>query len=589
LSGATIGEFIAQEMYPGVINQSKTDSEYASVGEQSGLFAGDKGFDITVGKHTQLDGAVIASTAEASKNSLDTGTLGWSSLDNHAEYSASSKGISAGGATGQDSHGGQMFSGGGVPLIGIGASDNASGTTQSAIAAGTITIRDKEHQQQDVADLSRDTDNANGHIDKIFDKEKIEEQQELAAVFGQMANQYAGDLGAAMGWAADGPEKAAIHGVIGAIQASFGGGNALAGGLAGMGSEALGQFVDDYLSSNTQLGVNEKAAITQWAAALGGAAVGGVTGGSNGAMSGAATALDSVRYNYLDHKEAERKKQVEHQLANGELNPEERQVLQQELADINATDKARDALIGDICTQGNKSSAACTQLVIKAQTALDSYGGAATYNLSYKDIFPKDYANAAAIMEGLDAGNITRDAAISGIAQSTGKPWAEVEKAYDDAMQLHGIVSIIAGYKVAGDESAQGGKGSVKPDAAKGTTAGNKISYVEEPPYNPAGTGGAAQPWSTKGRIKYVELPTSGKIRYVPPEDYSASQPLPRGPNNGYFDKFGNEWVKGPSRTAGQAFEWDVQLSRTGKAQLGWATRDGSHLNISLDGKITHK
>jgi hypothetical protein len=442
-----------------------------------------------------------------------------------------------------------------------------------------------------VADLSRDTDNANGHIDKIFDKEKIEEQQELAAVFGQMANQYAGDLGAAMGWAADGPEKAAIHGVIGAIQASFGGGNALAGGLAGMGSEALGQFVNDYLSSHTQLDVKEKAAITQWAAALGGAAVGGVTGGSNGAQSGAATALDSVRYNYLDHKEAERKKQVEHQLANGELNPEERQVLQQELADINATDKARDALIGDICTQGNKSSAACTQLVIKAQTALDSYGGAATYNLSYKDIFPKDYANAAAIMEGLDAGNITRDAAIKGIVESPGntKSWAEVEKAYDDAMQLHGIVSIIAGYKVAGDEAAQGGKGSVKPEAAKGTTAGNKISYVEEPPFNPAGTGGAAQPWSTKGRIKYVELPTSGKIRYVPPEDYSASQPLPRGPNNGYFDKFGNEWVKGPSRTAGQAFEWDVQLSRTGKAQLGWATRDGSHLNISLDGKITHK
>ncbi|SUW65724.1 Filamentous hemagglutinin [Buttiauxella agrestis] len=283
------------------INQSKTDSEYASVGEQSGLFAGDKGFDITVGKHTQLDGGVIASTAEASKNSLDTGTLGWSSLDNHAEYSASSKGISAGGATGQDSHGGQMFSGGGVPLIGIEASDDASGTTQSAIAAGNITLRDKENQQQDVADLSRDTDNANGHIDKIFDKEKIEEQQELAAVFGQMANQYAGDLGAEMGWAADGPEKAAIHGVIGAIQASFGGGNALAGGLAGMGSEALGQFVDDYLSSNTQLGVNEKAAITQWAAALGGAAVGGVTGGSNGAQSGAAASLDAERYNRQLH------------------------------------------------------------------------------------------------------------------------------------------------------------------------------------------------------------------------------------------------------------------------------------------------
>ncbi|WP_367652777.1 polymorphic toxin type 17 domain-containing protein [Erwinia wuhanensis] len=75
----------------------------------------------------------------------------------------------------------------------------------------------------------------------------------------------------------------------------------------------------------------------------------------------------------------------------------------------------------------------------------------------------------------------------------------------------------------------------------------------------------------------------------MPPEGYSPSQPLPRGPNNGYIDKFKNEWVKGPSRTAGQEFEWDVQLSRTGKAQLGWATRDGSHLNISLDGKVTHK
>jgi hypothetical protein len=119
--------------------------------------------------------------------------------------------------------------------------------------------------------------------------------------------------------------------------------------------------------------------------------------------------------------------------------------------------------------------------------------------------------------------------------------------------------------------------------------AGKVPAYVEEPPFNPSGTGGAAQPWSTKGRIKYVELPTQGKIRFVPDSNYSPSNPLPRGPNNGYLDKFGNEWVKGPSRTAGQAFEWDVQLSPKGKAQLGWATRDGSHLNISLDGRITHK
>jgi len=39
----------------------------------------------------------------------------------------------------------------------------------------------------------------------------------------------------------------------------------------------------------------------------------------------------------------------------------------------------------------------------------------------------------------------------------------------------------------------------------------------------------------------------------------------------------------------GPTFEWDVQLSNTGRNQLGWASRDGSHLNISLDGRITHR
>ncbi|MBP6219248.1 MAG: hypothetical protein KA436_11730 [Oligoflexales bacterium] len=69
-----------------------------------------------------------------------------------------------------------------------------------------------------------------------------------------------------------------------------------------------------------------------------------------------------------------------------------------------------------------------------------------------------------------------------------------------------------------------------------------------------------------KGRIKKVQLPTTGKIRFVPPEDYDPSTPLKRGPNGGYVDKFGNEWSKGPSRTPGQSFKWDVQL---GKNKLG--------------------
>ncbi|WP_240520117.1 hemagglutinin repeat-containing protein [Enterobacter roggenkampii] len=439
------------------ISNSKTKSEYASVGEQSGLFAGEKGFDITVGKHTQLDGAVIASTSTADKNSLETGTLGWRDIHNNAEYSSDTKGISAGYAGDKKGSGGSA-----VPIIGIGAHGDTSGTTHSAIADGAITIREKENQQQDVAELSRDTNNANGHIDKIFDKEKVQEQQELAGLFGQIANQAAGDLGAKMGWGADSKEKAAIHGVIGALQASLGDGNALAGGVAGLSSEAFGEMVTDYLGTHTSLGESEKGAIVQWAAAISGAIIGGIIAGTNGAQSGAAASIDSVRYNYLNHKEAERKKQVEHELESGDLTAEERQTLTQELADINAMDKTRDQQILDVCTQGNKSSAGCGQLVVQAQKALESYGGDATYNLKYKDLFPADYANAEAIMKGLDDGSITRDAAITAIVNESGKDgkpkksWDEVAQTYDRVMQVHDIASALIGVKMAIDGSTSG-------------------------------------------------------------------------------------------------------------------------------------
>ena len=87
-----------------------------------------------------------------------------------------------------------------------------------------------------------------------------------------------------------------------------------------------------------------------------------------------------------------------------------------------------------------------------------------------------------------------------------------------------------------------------------------------------------AKVWTKRARIKRAKLPTQtkGKIRYVPPKNWHPSEPLPRGPRGGYMDKFGNEWTKGPSRTKGQPFEWDVQRP------------DGTHWNISLDGKVTH-
>jgi hypothetical protein len=103
---------------------------------------------------------------------------------------------------------------------------------------------------------------------------------------------------------------------------------------------------------------------------------------------------------------------------------------------------------------------------------------------------------------------------------------------------------------------------------------------------------GATGPFSMKGRLRVAQLPSRGRIRYVPPEGYSPRMPLPRARLNGrsgFVDRFGNVWAKGGSRTAGEPFEWDVQLSRTGRAQIGWLSREGSHVNVSLNGRVTHR
>ncbi|WP_271125273.1 VENN motif pre-toxin domain-containing protein [Dryocola boscaweniae] len=73
-----------------------------------------------------------------------------------------------------------------------GSQGHAEGTTSSAISGGSIIIRDKNKQKQDVADLSRDVENANGSIAPIFDKEKeqqrLKEAQVISQISGQISN-----------------------------------------------------------------------------------------------------------------------------------------------------------------------------------------------------------------------------------------------------------------------------------------------------------------------------------------------------------------------------------------------------------------
>ncbi|WP_196766287.1 hemagglutinin repeat-containing protein, partial [Xanthomonas graminis] len=73
----------------GSYSQQKVNSSYTSVKEQTGIQAGDGGFDITVGGNTHLIGGAIASTADASRNHLSTDSLTVEDLKNESDYKSS--------------------------------------------------------------------------------------------------------------------------------------------------------------------------------------------------------------------------------------------------------------------------------------------------------------------------------------------------------------------------------------------------------------------------------------------------------------------------------------------------------------------
>jgi len=178
------------------VSRDKMHSNWQSVSGQTGIFAGQGGFDVTTGDHTQLNGAVIASTADASLNRLDTGTLGFGDIENHADYKVEhqSAGMSTGGSMGGD-FAGNMANG---MLAGLNDSGSADSTTKSAVSEGTIVIRDTSKQKQDVADLSRDVANANPGLDVIFDKEKEQNRLKAAQLIGEIGAQ-AGDIARTQG------------------------------------------------------------------------------------------------------------------------------------------------------------------------------------------------------------------------------------------------------------------------------------------------------------------------------------------------------------------------------------------------------
>ncbi|WP_236189434.1 hemagglutinin repeat-containing protein [Pseudomonas paraglycinae] len=201
----------------GGIAAQHMQSEYASVSEQSGIKAGDGGFQVEVKGNTDLVGAVIASTDKAvadGKNTLSTGTLTTSDIKNKAEYDASSINLSGGygfnvkeggNASGTPARGGPVVTSkeganANTPIV-LFASGDSSSTTHSGISGAAVTITNSGKQQeltgktaeQTIAaintDVSSDRDGSN-KLKPIFDAQEIGVDFEIVGKFVQNVSQF---------------------------------------------------------------------------------------------------------------------------------------------------------------------------------------------------------------------------------------------------------------------------------------------------------------------------------------------------------------------------------------------------------------
>ena len=295
-AGASIG-LGSNKAVSGSASVSKIDSNYESVTDQSGIYAGKEGFDIRVEANTDLKGGIISSTADADKNKLSTGTLTFEDIQNKADYKAGSIGINV-----DTSKNAKKKDAGVTPNIGVGAKDNAESVTKATVSEGEIEIRDKGKQKQDLKDLNRDTKNSLNKLGEIFDKTKVEERQEMAGLFGEIAYKAVGDLAIKNGWQEGSAEKNALHALVGGIMSEL----TNSGFLAGASGAMINEMIQDKLSDMFK----DNPAMHQWASALIGGVVSQVV--ADNAQVGAATASSGTKNNYLTH---EQQKKYEEELA----------------------------------------------------------------------------------------------------------------------------------------------------------------------------------------------------------------------------------------------------------------------------------
>ena len=322
------------------LQRTDIDSKYTSVIHQSGLYAGSTGFNISVGNTTTLEGALLASRTDT--NALKTKQLVMKDIENRTKYTYGSKGVSylsdvqyrkslehvrdRKNAIVTDStlsipakiqrlqqlHQDKDYTShlkyvnslhnqvGLLPNMMPGERKEAYSVTKSAIVPGTI---DVESSKIDVSQINRDINHSLQALDTIFNKQDIQERQELTKLFNKYANEAIHHISDMVGWKEGSSEKVALHAIVGNISANMVNGNTNVGTAAGGLSELLAPSILEASNHNP--------AQAQWLAYTLGYATDKLAGGT-GELGGSISHY-GIQWNLLlnEHAKNTRKKEYD--------------------------------------------------------------------------------------------------------------------------------------------------------------------------------------------------------------------------------------------------------------------------------------
>ncbi|ADU38106.1 hemagglutinin repeat-containing protein [Variovorax paradoxus] len=305
--GGFSGSFCIYACYGGSVsvsaNNMRGDGDFASATQQSGFFAGDGGFGVSVRGNTTLIGAAISSkdaAVDEGKNSFNTASLTMTDLVNRDTFKGSGYSFNI------------STSGGGG--AGIGDSDvDRSSTTRSGISgiAGNTAIR-----------TGVDGTNALQMTNRQRAMRDIQAQVLITSQFGSQASRAVGDYAEeqyrtlmrqanAMGpsperdamvaeatkWGESGVYRVAAHLVVGGLAGGAGG--AAGAGAVAAGAQSLNDLQNSMLDSLIGAGLSPSAA--RGAASTLGAGFASVIGALAGGAAGAASAYNTDANNRILH------------------------------------------------------------------------------------------------------------------------------------------------------------------------------------------------------------------------------------------------------------------------------------------------